>query len=88
MKLCMDIPYPRYQILKGNLAEGWKMLSDYVENTAPGPSYGCRDCQFAHYCSFCPAKGWLECGDMSACPPLYREIARLAKAEAENDFTV
>lgn len=89
MRLCMDIPYPKYHILKGSFAEGWKMLSDHAKNTPPGPSYECRDCELAYYCNFCPAKGWLESGDMSACPPYYREMARLAKAkgERENAFT-
>ncbi len=83
MRLCMDIPGPKYRILKGSFAEGWKMLSDYVKSTPPGPTYQCRDCELAQYCNFCPAWGWLECGDMSACPPYYREAARLARMESE-----
>lgn len=85
MKLCVDIPEPKYQILKGSFNEGWKMLGDYVRNTAPGPRYQCRNCQLSQYCNFCPAQGWLECGDMSACPPYYREAAQLAKLEAGTD---
>jgi len=85
MKLCMDIPGPKYQILKGSFNEGWKMLGDYVRNTAPGPRYQCGNCQLSQYCNFCPAYGWLECGDMSACPPYYQEAAQLSKIEAETD---
>ncbi|OGX15741.1 MAG: hypothetical protein A2166_03180 [Omnitrophica WOR_2 bacterium RBG_13_41_10] len=85
MRLCMDIPFPKYQILRGSFARGWKILNDYVKNTPPGPSYQCRDCKLTKYCNFCPARGWLECGDMSACPPYYRKMARLArKKEIEN----
>lgn len=85
MKLCMDIPGPKYQILGGSFTEGWKILSDYVRNTPPGPTYQCRDCELSRYCNFCPARGWLECGDLSACPPYYREMAELAKVEAEKN---
>ncbi|MBL7069705.1 MAG: radical SAM protein [Candidatus Omnitrophica bacterium] len=83
MKLCMDMPEPKYQILKGSFTEGWRVLSDYVRNTPPGPTYQCRDCELSQYCNFCPAMGWLECGDASACPPYYREMTRTVKAETE-----
>jgi radical SAM protein with 4Fe4S-binding SPASM domain len=83
MKLCPDIPEPKYPILKGSFAEGWKMLNDYAENTSPGPSYQCRDCELIQYCEFCPAMGWLECADASACPPYYRARAQAAKLAAE-----
>lgn len=86
MRLCMDIPRPKYQILKGSFAEGWRMLSDYVKNTPPGPSYQCRDCELVQYCGFCPARGWLECGDMSACPPYCREKAYLVRMEVEKEL--
>ena len=75
MRLCLDIPEPKYDLLKGDFTEGWKMLSDHVKNTPPGPSYQCRDCEVAAYCGFCPARGYLECGDASACPPYLKETA-------------
>lgn len=82
MRLCMDIHEPKYNILKGSFRQGWNMLSSYVKNTPPGPNYQCRDCEFIQYCKFCPAVGYLESGDMSACAPYYREAACLAKMEA------
>lgn len=83
MRLCLDIHEPKYNILEGNFSEGWKRLADYAKNTQPGPSYRCGDCDLAQYCSWCPARGWLACGDMSACPPYYRQTAELAKRELE-----
>jgi radical SAM protein with 4Fe4S-binding SPASM domain len=83
MRLCMDIPEPKYQILQGSLAQGWKILSDYVKNTPPASTYQCRDCNLVQYCGFCPAGGWLERGDLSTCVPYLREIARLKKVKAE-----
>jgi AdoMet-dependent heme synthase len=89
MRLCLDIPGPNYNILEGSFSEGWKRLSDYVRNTPPGPSYRCGDCDLAQYCSWCPARSWLACGDTSACPPYYRQTAELAKKESEKkDKTV
>jgi radical SAM protein with 4Fe4S-binding SPASM domain len=79
MRLCLDIPEPNYNILEGNFSEGWKRLSDYVRQTQPGLSYRCGDCDLVEYCRFCPARGWLACGDISACPPYCRQVAELAK---------
>lgn len=84
MRLCMDIPCPNYKILSGSFAEGWATLSDYVKKTPPGATYQCRDCELIRYCDFCPAKGWLECADTSACPPYFKQMAQLEKKEAEN----
>jgi radical SAM protein with 4Fe4S-binding SPASM domain len=83
MRLCLDIPEPKYDILEGNFAEGWRRLADYAKNTPPGPSYQCGTCDLAAYCNWCPARAWLACGDMSACPPYYRQAAGLAKREFE-----
>jgi MoaA/NifB/PqqE/SkfB family radical SAM enzyme len=83
MRLCLDIPEPKYNILEGSFSEGWKRLADYTKNTQPGPSYQCRGCGLVQYCNFCPARGWLACGDKSACPPYYRRTAELMKGESE-----
>lgn len=83
MKLCTDLPFPKYNILEGSFSQGWKILSDYVKNTPPSSSYQCRDCELVQYCNFCPGRNWLEGGDMSACPAYYKEMASLEKREAE-----
>ncbi|MBU2540515.1 MAG: radical SAM protein [Candidatus Omnitrophica bacterium] len=85
MRLCLDIPFPKYDILKSNFSQSWKMLTDFVRDTAGGSSYQCQDCELIQYCKSCPAYAWLECGDISACPPYFRELARLAKMESETE---
>lgn len=85
MRLCPDIMFPDYPISKGNFSEGWRTLSDYVKSTPPGHSYRCDKCKFVQYCDVCPARGLLECGDMSACPPYLKKMAKLVKREAEKD---
>jgi MoaA/NifB/PqqE/SkfB family radical SAM enzyme len=87
MRLCLDIPEPKYDILEGSFAEGWQRLADYAKRTPPGPSYRCGDCDLARYCSWCPGRSWLACGDMSACPPYNRQMAELVKRELEKRST-
>lgn len=83
MRPCMDISYPRFDILKSGFNDCWRKIVEYVKSTKAGPGYKCRDCGLVQYCVFCPARGWLECGDMSACPPFLREMAEVAKNEDE-----
>jgi radical SAM protein with 4Fe4S-binding SPASM domain len=83
MRLCLDISEPKYDILEGTFLEGWKRLVDYAKRARPGLSYQCGKCDLVAYCSWCPARAWLACGDMSACPPYYRKMAELVKREFE-----
>ena len=85
MKLCIDPLEPKYHILSGSLSEGWQMLGNHVKKARPGPNYECRECELIQYCHVCPVHRWLECGDLSACPPYYREMAELAKMKAEKN---
>ncbi|MBN1871212.1 MAG: radical SAM protein [Candidatus Omnitrophica bacterium] len=86
MKLCMDLPEPKYSILKGNFAEGWRMLGDYAEGMAPGPTYRCHECDLFRFCDVCPARSYLECGDLNACPPYHRKLAEFTKELLEKDI--
>lgn len=83
MRICFDILSPAYQILKGNLNEGWRILSDYVKSASPGSNYRCHRCKLAPYCNTCPARRWLECGDLSTCSPYHKKMAKLTKREAD-----
>ena len=43
MNLCLEIHYPRYNILKGSFEEGWKILKEYVQNFRPPKGYFCKN---------------------------------------------
>lgn len=78
MKPCLGFPYAAYFILTGSLERGWKMIGDYIESFKPSRKYQCFGCKVKDFCSSCPAKAELECGDMNCCPDYYRRIAELA----------
>ncbi|MDP8216443.1 MAG: radical SAM protein [Candidatus Kaelpia imicola] len=84
MKTCIDISYPKYNILNGSLEEGWSKIVDFVKNIKPGPDYKCNSCPLAKYCSWCPARGLLEEGRLDACSSYHRSYAMvLAKLEGD-----
>ncbi len=77
LNLCLDFHFPRYDLKKGDLLSGWKVLVDYVAGAKPGESYQCRDCEFRDFCCWCPVQGWAEIRDLSACVPYFKESAKL-----------
>ncbi len=77
LKPCLEFLSSGYFVLDGSLKEGWKMLGDYVGSFKPSPEYRCFDCKLRDFCSSCPVKAKLECGDMNCCPDYYRRLAEL-----------
>ena len=75
MNLCLEIPYPQYNILKGPFMEGWKKIKEFVKNFKPSKDYFCRDCVLAQFCNWCPAKGLLAEGALNRCTKQDRDQA-------------
>jgi radical SAM protein with 4Fe4S-binding SPASM domain len=81
LKPCLELPAPGYSVFTKGLQEGWKMLGNYVSSFKSDPDNRCFDCRLRDFCSSCPARAWLECGDMNACPAYYHRLAELRKEE-------
>lgn len=79
LKICIEIDYPRYNILKGSLVKGWQQIKDLVDKLKPPKDWSCKYCEFLKYCSWCPAKSWLENGDFSTCDSYSRKQAEFTK---------
>jgi len=77
LKPCPEFPSSGHLVLQSSLKEGWKMLKNYIESLRPNPEYKCFDCKLRSFCSSCPARARLECGDMNRCPDYYRQLAEL-----------
>lgn len=79
LKTCIDIDYPGYRILEGSLQEGWERIKHFVDNLRPDKDFACNSCELVAYCSWCPAKGYLENGDFSTCDLQSRQMAEFTK---------
>lgn len=84
LNLCLEHHFPGYDLRKGSLSEGWKELVNYVKSAEPGKNYQCKDCDLEEFCQWCPAEGWLERGDRSACVPYFKKLAQLRSERMEN----
>lgn len=77
LNLCLDYHFPEYDLRKGSFAEGWKVLVNYVTSATPNRNYKCNDCEYWSHCYWCPAQGLAEMGDLNACIPYFKELAKL-----------
>lgn len=87
LNLCIMIDYPRYKILKGSLAEGWENLKDFVDGINPPKDWQCRTCSLLKYCSWCPAKGYLEDGNFFTCEQYSKQKAKFFKKLKQDNAT-
>jgi len=77
LKVCTYLRQPAYDILKGDIIEGVKMLSNYVKSSRFKTASKCKTCDISHLCNWCPAKARLEVGDEEAPIPHFCRMARL-----------
>ncbi len=82
MKTCIDIPHPMADVLKKGVMGAWEETKKFIENFKPSEEYRCAVCDLNQYCSWCPARGFLEKGDLNRCSPFHKEMAILRAQEA------
>jgi radical SAM protein with 4Fe4S-binding SPASM domain len=73
LKLCIEIDYPKYNILKGNLKKGWDVLKGIVDAENKRILKKCNSCRLIKFCSWCPAKSWAENKNFIPCPNSWRK---------------
>lgn len=69
LKLCLEINYPNYSLVKTSLKSAWIKLVNLVKGLKPDKNYQCLSCRLKSYCSWCPAKAWLTAKNFFSCDP-------------------
>ncbi|MGQ0809746.1 MAG: radical SAM/SPASM domain-containing protein [Nitrospiraceae bacterium] len=77
MNLCVAFPIPRYNLRAGSVKDGWEILKQTVDHARPNANYECPACEVRSHCRQGRSDAWLETGDMSACLPHFKDLARL-----------
>lgn len=83
IKPCIVLPVPNYDILNGTVKDGWQSIVKFTETTKRPVEWKCDTCEFSGFCSVCPARAYLNTGDMFGCPDYFKEVARLKKEKYE-----
>jgi len=82
MNFCLEIDYPKYNILKGSVKEGWayiKKLADGLNKLPKG--FVCLKCDLFKYCGWCAGRSYLERGNFYTCSEYFKERAKYQKAQ-------
>lgn len=92
LNICIDINFPRYNILRGTLNEGWQKIKDFIDNIHPPENWECFNCGLARYCAWCPGKSYLQNGNFTGCDAysrinaeFNRELARIRPVRKQPD---
>jgi len=85
LNICLEYHFPKYDLRRGNIAQGWKELVNYVKSTRPTAACGCGNCELVEFCQWCPAEGYLNEGDKNTCVPYFKELARIKKELIEKE---
>lgn len=80
LKLCIEIDYPKYNILEGSLKDGWEKIKDFVDKLSPPIDWECRDCNLADYCRVCPGRFFLTSGKFFGCDDYTKKQAEFNKS--------
>ena len=75
MNLCLEIPFPQYNLLEGNFRDGWEKIKKFVGNLKVPEGYLCDTCILSPFCRWCPAKGWLLENRSVKCSETEKEMA-------------
>ncbi len=82
MNACILLPFPKYDILKGSVKEGWEGVKKFVDSFRKPRDYKCDKCSLSDICQPCPAKLFLETGDFTGCIGYWQQVARIEKDTA------
>ena len=82
--VCLDLPFPKFNILEQGLVQCWNKIAQFVRESKPDENYECARCDLIDICGWCPAMGLRYENNMSSCVKIYKELAQMQK-EAVSD---
>lgn len=72
LKMCPVIDYPKYTIQGTSLAKAWDQLKKHTADISAQPNKECEGCSVKQYCTWCPARSWLETKTFNRCDSVSR----------------
>ena len=85
IKPCLILPNPSYDIRRGSARDGWEIMKRFVDNLIPPKDWKCFNCELKEWCSPCPARRYVNSGDLFGCPDYIKEMARTMKERHERN---
>jgi MoaA/NifB/PqqE/SkfB family radical SAM enzyme len=81
MNICLEIDYPKLDILSKGLEPCWRDIRTTVDRLNSEDGFICKECGLVDYCSWCPGRSFMETGSFNKCSLYCRERAVYAKSK-------
>ncbi|MCK4307999.1 radical SAM protein [candidate division WOR-3 bacterium] len=75
MNFCLEIDYPRCNILSEGVKTCWEKLKKEVDRLNKTKDFVCRDCDLLKDCGWCPGRSFIETGSFNNCSEYFRKRA-------------
>jgi radical SAM protein with 4Fe4S-binding SPASM domain len=75
MNFCLEIDYPRYNILSEGAANCWEKIKEEIDELNRRKDFVCRDCDLFDYCGWCPGRSYIEGNGFNACSDFFKKRA-------------
>lgn len=79
MNFCLEIDYPRYNIISQGAASCWEKIKQEVDELNSKPDFVCKDCGLFHFCGWCPGRSYIEGKGFNCCSSFFKERAQQQK---------
>ena len=84
MSFCLEIDYPRYDILSEGALKCWEKLKKEMDKLNNIENFVCKDCDLLKYCNWCPGRSYLETGSFNNCSEYLKNRALEKKTQMGN----
>lgn len=70
LKFCLDINYPKFDILKMGFKRAWRQLNTLASFVKIDKQFECDACVNQPHCAWCPGYSWIMTKTFTKCPKL------------------
>ena len=79
MNFCIEIDYPKIDILKVGIDQAWDKLKEEVDTinfrAKASDNFICSDCKLLSYCGWCAGRSYIETGKFDQCSEYFKNGA-------------
>ncbi|MDD5070849.1 MAG: radical SAM protein [Candidatus Omnitrophica bacterium] len=79
MNFCIEIDYPKINILKTGGVKAWNLLKEKVDQindrAKVSGDFVCGNCKLLPYCGWCAGRSYLETGEFNRCSEFFKKRA-------------
>jgi radical SAM protein with 4Fe4S-binding SPASM domain len=75
MNFCLEIDYPRYDILKEGVKTCWEKIKREIDAMNSRKDFICKGCDLFEYCGWCPGRSYIEGKGFNQCSQFFKQRA-------------